>query len=56
MITHYSYSYATQLVVLDDQGKIDTIYAAHDAGKIMNQLYLKVRLKDHYTWDWVMLL
>ena len=36
IITHYSYSYATQLVVLDDQGKIDTIYAAHDAGKIMN--------------------
>ena len=35
-ITHYSYSYATQLVVLDDSGKIDTIYAAHDAGKIMN--------------------
>ncbi|MBI2519227.1 MAG: selenium-dependent xanthine dehydrogenase [Bdellovibrio sp.] len=36
VVTHYSYSYATQLVVLDDQGKIDTIYAAHDAGKIMN--------------------
>ncbi|MCP4146207.1 MAG: selenium-dependent xanthine dehydrogenase [bacterium] len=36
VITHYSYSYATQLVVLDDDGNIDTIYAAHDAGKIMN--------------------
>ncbi len=36
IITHYSYSYATQLVVLDDDGKIDTIYAAHDAGKIIN--------------------
>ena len=35
-ITHYAYGYATQLVVLDDNGKIDTIYAAHDAGKIMN--------------------
>ncbi len=34
--THYSYSYATQLVVLNEQGKIDTIYAAHDAGKIIN--------------------
>ncbi len=34
--THYSYSYATQLVVLNDEGKIDTIYAAHDAGKIIN--------------------
>ncbi len=36
IITHYSYSYATQLVVLDNDGKIDCIYAAHDAGKIMN--------------------
>ncbi|MGE5340287.1 MAG: selenium-dependent xanthine dehydrogenase [Candidatus Omnitrophota bacterium] len=36
VITHYSYSYATQLVVLDDTGKIDTIVAAHDAGKIIN--------------------
>jgi xanthine dehydrogenase molybdenum-binding subunit len=35
-ITHYSYSYASQLVTLDQNGKIDCIYAAHDAGKIMN--------------------
>lgn len=36
IITHYSYSYATQVVVLNNQGNIDTIYAAHDAGKIIN--------------------
>ncbi len=35
-VTHYSYSYATQVVTLDDKGEIDTIYAAHDAGKIVN--------------------
>ncbi len=34
--THYSYSYATQLVVLNEKGKIDTVYAAHDAGRIIN--------------------
>lgn len=34
--THYSYSYATQLVTLDDDGQVDKIYAAHDAGKIFN--------------------
>ncbi len=38
VITHYSYGYATQLVVLDDKGEIETFYAAHDAGKIMNPL------------------
>ncbi|MGB5850108.1 MAG: selenium-dependent xanthine dehydrogenase [Ignavibacteriaceae bacterium] len=36
IVTHYSYSYATQVVVLDDDGEIDTVYAAHDAGKIIN--------------------
>jgi selenium-dependent xanthine dehydrogenase len=36
IITHYSYSYATQVVVLNDEGEIDTVYAAHDAGKIIN--------------------
>ncbi len=36
IITHYSYSYATQVVTLKDDGEIDTVYAAHDAGKIIN--------------------
>jgi aldehyde oxidoreductase len=36
IVTHYSYSYATQVVVLDDDGQVDTVYAAHDAGKIIN--------------------
>lgn len=35
-ITHYSYGYAAQLCTLDENGKIDTFYAAHDAGKIVN--------------------
>ncbi|MEZ5195638.1 MAG: molybdopterin cofactor-binding domain-containing protein [Bacteroidales bacterium] len=35
-ITHFSYGYATQLVVLSDKGEIEKVIAAHDAGKIMN--------------------
>ncbi len=35
-VTHYSYSYAAQLVCLDDNGKVKKIYAAHDAGRIVN--------------------
>ncbi|TFH03005.1 MAG: selenium-dependent xanthine dehydrogenase [Calditrichales bacterium] len=35
-VTHYSYSYASQLVLLDQNGKIDKVIAAHDAGRIMN--------------------
>ncbi len=34
--THYSYSYATQVVILDLAGEIERIVAAHDAGRVMN--------------------
>jgi aldehyde oxidoreductase len=34
--THYSYSYATQLVILNNDGNIKKVTAAHDAGKIFN--------------------
>ena len=34
--THYSYSYATQVVVLDESGTVEKVYAAHDAGRIIN--------------------
>jgi len=43
--THYSYSYATQLVTLDDDGKINKITAAHDAGKIMNPTLFEGQLE-----------
>ncbi|MCF6269987.1 MAG: selenium-dependent xanthine dehydrogenase [Melioribacteraceae bacterium] len=36
IVTHYSYSYATQVVILDNEGKVEKIIAAHDAGKIIN--------------------
>lgn len=36
IVTHYSYAYAAQVVVLDDEGQVDTVYAAHDAGRIIN--------------------
>ncbi len=43
--THYSYSYATQLVILDDEGHIDQIIAAHDAGKIFNPTLFEGQLE-----------
>ena len=36
VISHYSYGYATHLVILDDDGQIDTVVAAHDGGRIIN--------------------
>ena len=37
-ITHYSYGYAAQVSILDDDGKIKKMIAAHDGGKIMNPM------------------
>jgi aldehyde oxidoreductase len=34
--THFAYGYAAQLVVLDDQGDVVKVVAAHDAGRVMN--------------------
>jgi selenium-dependent xanthine dehydrogenase len=36
VLTHYSYGYATHLVILDDAGKVDRVVAAHDGGRIIN--------------------
>jgi len=38
VITHFAYGYAAQLVEMNEKGEITTVYAAHDAGKIMNPL------------------
>lgn len=45
IVTHYSYSYATQLVVLDDDGQIAKVTAAHDAGKIYNPTLFEGQLE-----------
>ncbi len=43
--THYSYSYATQLVTLFEDGTIEKITAAHDAGKIFNPTLFEGQLE-----------
>ncbi|MBP8000956.1 MAG: selenium-dependent xanthine dehydrogenase [Chloroflexi bacterium] len=45
IVTHYSYSYATQLVTLNDEGQIAKITAAHDAGKIFNPTLFEGQLE-----------
>ncbi len=36
VLTHYSYGYATHLVILNDAGQVDRVVAAHDGGRIIN--------------------
>lgn len=44
-IIHYSYGYAAQLCVLNEEGKIDKLIAAHDAGKIMNPMLFEGQIE-----------
>lgn len=45
IITHFAYGYATQMVVLNDSGEIEVVYAAHDAGKIMNPVMFEGQIE-----------
>ena len=42
---HYSYGYAAQLCILDEQGEIKKFIAAHDAGKIMNPMLFEGQIE-----------
>lgn len=44
-IIHYSYGYAAQLCILDENGDISKIIAAHDAGKIMNPMLFEGQIQ-----------
>ena len=35
-VSHVAYGFATQVVILDDQGKVTKVVAAHDVGKAIN--------------------
>jgi CO/xanthine dehydrogenase Mo-binding subunit len=40
-ITHFGYGWATQVVILDDEGRIEKVVAAHDVGKAIDPLMLE---------------
>ncbi|MBU9737015.1 selenium-dependent xanthine dehydrogenase [Diplocloster agilis] len=35
-VSHVAYGYATQVVILDEEGKMEKVVAAHDAGTVIN--------------------
>jgi aldehyde oxidoreductase len=40
-VTHVAYSYATQVAILNEDGTLKKVVAAHDVGKIINPLLLE---------------
>ncbi len=44
-ITHLSFGYATQLAILDHEGRIERLVAAHDVGRVINPKLLEGQLE-----------
>jgi selenium-dependent xanthine dehydrogenase len=44
-VSHVAYGYATQVVVLDEQGKIKKVVAAHDVGKAVNPINVEGQIE-----------
>ncbi len=40
-VTHFGYGWATQVVILDDEGRIERVVAAHDVGRAINPTMLE---------------
>jgi xanthine dehydrogenase molybdenum-binding subunit len=40
-VTHFAYGWATQVVTLDEDGRIDRVIAAHDVGRVLNRTLLE---------------
>jgi len=45
VLTHYSYGFATHLVILDDGGQVDRVVAAHDGGRIINPILFESQIE-----------
>ena len=43
--SHVAYAYATHLVVLDEDGKVSKVVAAHDSGKVVNPVSIQGQIE-----------
>lgn len=43
--SHIAYAYATNVVILGDDGRIEEIYAAYDAGRVVNPLSIQGQIE-----------
>ena len=43
--SHIAYAYATNLAILDDSGKLTDLYAAYDAGQVVNPIALEGQIE-----------
>ena len=43
--SHVAYGFATHVVVLDDDGRVKEVYAAHDSGKVVNPIAIQGQIE-----------
>ena len=43
--SHVAYGYASNVVILDDEGKVTDVYAAYDAGKVINPISIQGQIE-----------
>jgi len=43
--THFAYGWATQVVILDEEGRMEKVVAAHDVGKVINPTLLEGQIE-----------
>ncbi len=43
--SHIAYAYATNVAILDDEGRVTDIYAAYDAGRVINPLSIEGQIE-----------
>ncbi len=44
-VTHFAYAWATQVAILDDEGRLAKVIAAHDVGKAINPTLLEGQIE-----------
>jgi xanthine dehydrogenase molybdenum-binding subunit len=44
-VTHFAYGWAVQVVILDEEGRVEKVIAAHDVGKAMNPTLLEGQIE-----------
>ncbi|MEG0369845.1 MAG: molybdopterin cofactor-binding domain-containing protein, partial [Hungatella sp.] len=44
-VSHVAYGYATQVVLLNEEGKVEKVVAAHDVGKAINPLSVEGQIE-----------
>jgi len=44
-VTHFAYSWATQVVILDDEGHLERVVAAHDVGRAINPTLIEGQIE-----------